>query len=278
MSVVLATVVALMTGGCSLLEMPSNSSLEGPAPTVSSLGPAISASSPGTKGAAPELDAEKAERQSADARTASVSIRERVSGTVHATLSGQVLLQAKPLRISEQLSVVVADRTLQLSAIINSRAMYVNASLTPDAPENWVKIPLWRLGGPALLYNVRNADPMSQTRLFLAGQHPHLVGKRTVDGVVTTKYTGYFAPSAALASLPPALRSELAPAISQISGNVHFALWVGPDNYVKKIRETETVSGNRVTLTYTVNWFNHPVHITIPHATAVAGAAAGLVE
>ena len=270
---VVAVVVGLLAAGCSLVEMPSNRSLSGPPQSTASATRSTSQAV-----AQPELDARAAERQSANARTVSVSFREQVSGAVRMTLSGQVLEQRTPLRISEQLTASVAGRTLHMSAIINRRAMYLRASLTPSAPGSWIKVPLPRLGRAALLYDVQNANPMSQLSLLQASDHLRLVGHAIVDGVLTSKYRGYFTPAAALATLPAALRDQLAPAASQITGNIHFDLWIGPGHRLKKIRMAETASGSKVILTYTINWINRPLHITTPPATAASSLPAGVVN
>jgi len=187
-------------------------------------------------------------------------------------------MQRTPLRISEQFSVVSAAWTGQFSAVIDDTAIYVRVRPAPNARLRWVEIPLQELGGDMSLLNVQNEDPAEQASLLSASVHVHLVGRQVVDGVLTSKYTGYFAPSAALAALPSALRSQLAEAISQITGDVHFSLWIGPGHQVKKIRETEKVlGGDRLTLTYVINWLSQPVHITIPRRAIMATLQAGML-
>jgi hypothetical protein len=273
---VIAVVVALMAAGCSLVEMPSNRSLAGPPASAASATPSAShrAARPAAQ---PVLDAQAAERQSAAASTASVSFREQVTGAVRVTLSGQVLVQRTPLRISEQLTASANGRTLQMSAIISRKAMYLQASLTScTCTQGWIKVPLPQLDRAALVYDVQNEDPMSQASLLQASDHLRMVGHQTVDGVLTSKYRGYFTPAAALAALPSAERAQLAEVASEITGNIHFVLWIGPGNHVKKIFMTERVLGSKVTLTYIVNWMNQPLHITIPHASSVASLPAGV--
>ncbi len=206
----------------------------------------------------------------------SASVDEQISGAVPETSSGLILTERTPWRISMQLTDVVGGRTVQLSAIINRKAMYLqSASLTPSAPEAWIKVPLQQHGQAALLHDVQNENPMSQVGLLQAGDHLHLVGHETVDGVLTSKYKGYFSAAAGLAAIPSWQRTEFAAVASQITGNIHFVLWIEPGNQVKKIRMTETVSGSKVTITYTINWINRPLHITIPHATATVSLPAG---
>ena len=262
---VVVVVAGLLAASCSLVEMPSNRSLEGPPQSTPSATPSTSESA-----APPVLDAQTAERESANAKTASYSFREQVRGAVRLTVSGLVVVQRTPLRISEQVTAAAGGRTLQLSAIISRRAMYLQAGLTPTAPGSWIKVPLPRLDRAALLYDVQNENPMSQVSLLQAGYHPRLVGHQTVDGVLTSKYTGFVTPAAALAALPSAQRAQFAAAASLITGNIRYVLWIGPGNHLRKLRMAEDVSGSTVTLTYLVNWINRPVHITIPRATAVA--------
>ncbi len=267
----IVVVVTLLGTGCSLVEMPSNRSLAGPPKSAPSVTPSASQAA-----APPQLDAQAAERQSAAARTASVSFCEQVRGAVRLTVSGQLLVQRTPLRISEQLAVTANGRTAQMLAIISRRAMYLQASLTPGAAESWIKVPLAQLGQPTRTYDVQNEDLMSQVSLLQASDHLGLAGLQTVDGVPASKYTGYLTPAAVLAGMTSAERAQLAPITSQITGDIHFVLWIGPGSQVKKIRIAETVAGSKVTLTYIVNWLNRPVHIAIPHAAAVASLPAGV--
>jgi hypothetical protein len=260
--VVSVILLAVVTAGCSLVEMPSNRSLAGPPP------PAVASTPSASRAAAPppQLDVTRAERQSADARTISASVRERITGAVTGTLSGQVQVQRSPLRIAEQLTLTTKGQTLQLSAIVTGSAIYAETS---NEPGYWIKIPVPRVDRTTLLQELRSADPTAQTRLILAASHARFTGPQTVDGVATSRYVASLSPSVAIAALPSTLQARLAPYVSLITGDIHYVLWVEPGDHLKQFRVTERALSSKITLTETINWIDQPVHIAIPHATQI---------
>lgn len=263
--------LAVLTAGCSLVEMPSNSSLAGPPQTA---GASTPPASPTAAARPAELDVVQAERQSANARTASASFTERISGATSATISGHLQVQRTPLRIAEQITTTTTGQTAQLSVIVTGAAIYAQTS---SAPGYWIKVPLPRVDRTTLLQELRNADPTAQTRLILAAGHARFAGQQTVQGVVTSRYVASVAPTVALAAVPSALRARLAPYVSRITGDIHYVLWIESGDYLKQLRVTERAFSSRITLTETINWVNHPVRITIPHAVSAPSQLAGVL-
>jgi hypothetical protein len=250
--------------------MPSNRVLAGQPQTA---GTSTPSASPTATAPPPQLDVVQAERQSANARTISASLREHVSGALSATISGQVQAQRTPLRISEQLTVTANGQAVQLSVVVTGRAIYAQTSTEPGY---WIKVPLPQVDRTALLQELRNVDPTAQTGLLLAAGHARLVGQQTVEGVGTSRYVVSVAPSVALAAVPAALRARVAPYFSLITGDIHYVLWIEPGDHLKQFRVTEPALGSRMTLTETINWVNEPLHIAIPHATAVPSQLGGI--
>jgi hypothetical protein len=269
--VVTVMLMAIGTAGCSLVEMPSNRSLAGPPQTAGASSPSAS---PTAAPPPPELDVTRAERQSANARTMSASFRERVIGPTRATLTGQVQVQQTPLRLAEQLTITASGQTVQLSVIVTARAIYVQSWTEPGT---WIKVPLPRVYRTTLVPELRNADPTAQARLILAAGRSHLVGQQSVDGVATSRYAVSVAPATALALLPSKLRALVAPLASLLVGDIHYVLWIGPNGQLKQYRVAERTFNARITLTETINWFDHPVHIAIPHATQAPSLEGGVL-
>ncbi len=175
--VVSVVVLATLTAGCSLVEMPSNRVLAGPPQTAPATTPSASRTATPPP---PELDVTQAERQTANARTMSASFREHVNGPMRVTLTGQVQMQRTPLRIAEQLTITASGQTVQLSAIVTGKAIYVESG---SEPGTWIRVPLPRVYRTTLVPELRNADPTAQARLILAAGHSRLAGQQSVDGV-----------------------------------------------------------------------------------------------
>lgn len=260
-------VLAAVAASCSLVEMPSNRVLAQQPQTGSSQTARASTPSAKPTAAPPQLDVIQAERQSANARTMSVTFSERITGPTRVTLTGQVQVQRTPLRIAEQITVTASGQTAgQVSVIVTSRAIYAETSKEPGY---WIKLRLPQVDRSTLLQELRNADPAAQTSLLLAASHARATGKQTVAGVVTSRYVASVAPEVALSTLPSDQSARLAPYFSLIAGDIHYVLWVGPGDQLMRLRMTERALGSKITVTATINSIDQPVHIVIPQATQV---------
>jgi hypothetical protein len=245
--------------------MPSNKVLAGPPQTA----PASTPSGSRTAAPPPQLEVTQAERRSANASSMSVSFTERVTGPTNVTLTGQEQMQRSPLRIAEQISLTGSGQTGgTISVIVTSRYIYAATSVQPG---RWIKLRLPQVDR-ALLQELRNADPSAQARLLLAAGHARFTGRRVVEGVVTSRYVASVAPDVALSMLPSAQRARMASFVNLISGNIHYALWIGPGDQLKQLRASEWVLGSKVTVTATIDSINQPVNIVIPQATQVPSA------
>jgi hypothetical protein len=279
-SVAAMAAVAILASGCSLVEMPSNQSLAGP-PQTASPSPSAGHGHAGSALKGPALEAITAERRTAGARSYSVSIDQQIGGAEPVTVSGEVTVRRAPLRASEQLQIDATGRTLPLIAVVTSTTLYIRARpFVPNAPKPWVGIPLAGMSGLGpLLRSAQNTNPMTQARMFLASTHVTVAGHQVINGVPTTRYRGSFTPAQALRTAvrlsPSSVRPLLAQAASLLTGDVHFTIWVGPGTLIRKYHVVETVSGQKVTTTCTINWFNQPVHIAVPPASEVISPPGG---
>jgi hypothetical protein len=269
--VVSVVTLAIMTAGCSLVEMPSNRVLADQPQTAATNPPNAS---PTAAPPPPQLDVTQAERQSANARTMTASFRERVIGPARVTLTGQVQLQRTPLRLAEQLTIAAGGQTVQLSAIVTARAIYVESL---SQPGTWIKVPLPRVFRTTLVPELRNADPTAQARLILAAGHSRLAGQQSVGGVKTSRYVVSVAPAVALSLLPSKLRALLAPLASLIVGDIHYVLWIGPGGQLKQYRVAERTFNARIALIETITSVDQPVDIAIPNATQAPSLGGGVL-
>lgn len=204
----------------------------------------------------------------------SASFREHVNGPMRATLSGDVQVQRTPLRVAEQLTITASGQTVQLSTIVTGKAIYVESG---NEPGTWIRVPLPRVYRTTLVPELRNADPTAQARLILAAGHSRRTSQQSVDGVVTSKYVVSVAPAVALRLLPSKLRALEAPLASLIVGDIHYVLWIGPSGQLKQYRVAERTFNARITLTETINWFDQPLDIAIPHATQAPSLQGGIL-
>jgi hypothetical protein len=249
--------------------MPSNRVLaEQPQTTVTSAPSASPRHAP-----PPQLDVTQAERESANARSMSVSFCERVTGTTRVTLTGQLQEQRTPLRIAENLTLTGSGHTVEASVIITGKAIY---AATSKEPGYWIKLRLPQVDRTGLMQDLRNADPAAQASLLLTATHARSTGRQTVDGVVTSRYVASVAPSVALSTLPSAQSAQMAPFVSLISGDIHYVLWITPGDQLKQLRMSERVLGSKITATATINSINQPVNITIPQATQVPSSVGSM--
>jgi hypothetical protein len=262
--------------------MPSNKSLAGPPQTASSPSPPAGHGHAGSTVNGPALEAITAERRTAGAHSYSASIYQRIGGAEPVTVSGGMIVRRTPLRASEQLQIDVAGRALPpVTSVLTRRTMYIEAGpLVPNPAKPWVGIPIADMGGLGpLLRSAENTNPMTQARMFLASTRAAVVGHRVINGVPTTGYRGSFTPAQALRTAvrlsPSSVRPLLAQAASLLTGDVHFTIWVGPGALIRKYHVVEAVSGQKVTTICTINWFNQPVHVTVPPASEVTGLLRG---
>lgn len=202
---------------------------------------------------------------------------DQISGGVAETTSGTLRTQIKPTLLAESDATASADgQTFPIDEIVSAKAMYLKSSVfsafTGQTGKPWVEIPFASLSGNLgaslsdLLQNVQNGNPLTQTRMLAASKNVRVVGTQVVSGVRTTHYAGTFTASAALASLPAALRKEVAPLMKMINGPIQFNAWIDAQHLVRRVTEVETVAGETVHSVINVTAVNRPVHIVLPTA------------
>ena len=222
---------------------------------------------------------QQAARQQLGLNSESATISEHISGATTATLDGTVELQRKPLLMSMNLNLsgAASGQRATIRAIVTSSVMYMKlggmAGMPAALAAKWLRIPLTGLSQSSyfaiLQHELQNENPTSQFAGLNTASHLRAVGSQMVSGVTTTKYTGSFAPSAAVKALPAAQRKVLAPGLDMIKGDVVFSVWVDSSHYVREIQETEHTSVITITLEGTYGSFNQPVKIPLPPSSQI---------
>jgi hypothetical protein len=86
--------------------------------------------------------------------------------------------------------------------------------------------------------------------------------------VSTTEYVGSVTAGQALKALPASYRKALSPELAALGNTtIHFHVWIDGQHHVRKIIDVESVSGENISTTVTINAINQPVHITPPPAS-----------
>jgi hypothetical protein len=244
----------------------------------------------GSKNGSPQLTAtqivQQATRQQNGLHSESAAFTEHLSGQVAETVTGTVELQRKPLLMAMDMNLTGASQAMTMRAILTDNQMYIKLSNVAGLPRylaaKWLRIPLIGLGPSSLFASlqqeVQNENPASQLAGLAAAEHLHAAGTQVVNGVTTTKYTGSFAPSAALKALPAAQRSALGEYLKLIKGDVRFSVWIDGSHYVRKVQETESTGDVSISLECTYGSFNQPVKIALPRPRQIYSPPASALD
>jgi hypothetical protein len=230
----------------------------------------------GSKNGSAQLTAaqivQQATRQQNGLHSESATVSEQLSGQLNETVTGTVELQRNPLLMAMDVGLNSAGVAETMRATVTDNEMYLKLSNVPGMPRylaaKWLKIPLTGLGAgspfASLQQEVQNENPASQLAGLAAAEHLQAAGTQVVNGVTTAKYTGSFAPAAALKALPAAQRSALGQYLKLIKGDVRFSVWIDSSHYVRKIQEAESTGDVSIALECTYGSFNQPVKIALP--------------
>jgi hypothetical protein len=228
----------------------------------------------------------KAAQREAGVQSYTAAMKEQVTGSTSATVSGTIKFQRSPLEVATSLVTHASGQSAPASAIVTNSAMYVKVpglagvpGLPAEMASKWLKLPLIGPGGTSPLAGIeqelQRENPVSETSLFAAAEHLRKTGSQVVDGISTTKYTGSVTTAHAVKSLPTAERAQLAPYLRLVTGKIAVAVWIGGNGDIKKIDVAERVGTDNVTTTITFLTFNQPLGISIPPASQVYSVPRG---
>jgi hypothetical protein len=237
------------------------------------------ASSPGSSSAgSPQQAVAAAARQAAQISSVTAVLSEQIGGSSGESISGAVTEQIRPsLLMSMRLSIGSGSGVGEnIGGIINTKAMYLHSSaFSQQAGKPWLEIPFSVLGGASstlaqLFKSLSKINPAQQTAVLAGARNVRDAGTAVIGGVQTTHYTGTISPANGLAALPPALRKTLAPELKSISGQIAFSLWIDGQHQIRKVTESETVSGEPIVTTIVFSAINQPVHVSLPPTSQVS--------
>jgi hypothetical protein len=251
-----------------------------------STGTSASGTAASAKPMSPHQAISLAADQSRRITSASSTMTIKVAGATNVTTTGSMQMRLKPtLLASAKLNISASGQTIPIREIVGSKAIYMKIpGLARMTGRPWLKIPLTKLSGKLgaslgqLLQNLQNSNPLDQTKILAVSKDARVTGTEVIGGVRTTKYSGSYSASAALASLSPQLRKLMAPALKTVTGDVRFTVWIDAQHQVRRVAETENVSGETVHTLINVTAINQPVQITLPPSSQVATIPHGLLN
>jgi hypothetical protein len=241
---------------------------------VAAVAIAIATGSGGAVAQTPAQALDAASRGTTGLRSFSATMTEQFGGA--GTARAAFAEQRSPFLMSMNMTEQIAGHTLPISIITTTTTMYIKLGNVPGVPRQlagkWIKISLSGLGINPLISLTQGSggyNPVSEVQMLGAGAHVRDAGTQVIGGVQTTRYSGSFAMAAALKHLPASVRSLLSPIETEISGQVHFTVWIDGQHRIRQLAETENAANVPVHMTMTFTGFNQPVTVTIPPASQV---------
>lgn len=206
-------------------------------------------------------------------RSLTASLAVHAAGSATGDLTGTIAIQLRPAKlIGAHFNLRTGTQRVHMDEILTSDAIYFkDPSFAKSTGKPWVKASFSDLSAKsgvslgALLQNLEGSNPLDQSLLFTASGDVKVVGQRTVDGVVTTEYTGTYSPKKAYHSLSPQLRTQLGTMLRNLgTRSVRFHVWIDGQHLIKKADNTEIVRGQTATTNLLVTSVNQPVTIKLP--------------
>ncbi len=246
---------------------------------------AMSAGATGTSQAAQNSAASQTPRQAVAAAavhtagltSATLTLTEDASGPTSEAISGSIRERLKPsLQVSMQLKLASGAVRETEAVVLTSNAIYLkSAELARQTGKQWIKVSFSALNRATsslgqLFQSLSKINPARQDLLFAGATNVRNVGTQVIGGVATTQYSGLIMPSSALATLPPALRKQVAPELKAITGAPRFSIWIDAQGHIRKTVLHETANGEAITNMVVFSSINRPVHIAVPPASQTA--------
>jgi hypothetical protein len=218
-----------------------------------------------------------ARRAAAQVTAATSAFSQQLSGPFAAAETGTLVLELRPLRIEASLTLSAYGQSDAFTEIIAGGEVYVQSpsmfGSTSSAP--WALIRPGTLDPRSvfadLLPGAQTADPIAQYLLALRARPLRGAGEQIVAGADAARYTGSYSARSPLRYLPATVRGGMARALKQVEGGVAFTIWIGGQNEIRQISQTqELATGTRslppltVSETCTITSLNQPAHIAVP--------------
>jgi hypothetical protein len=218
-----------------------------------------------------------AQRAAAKVTTATSTFSLQISGPFAAAETGTLALELRPLRIEANLSLTAYGQSDAFTEIITGGAVYVEspAMFGSTSSSLWALIRSGTLNPRSvfadLLPSAQTANPIAQELLALRARQLRGAGEQIIAGADAARYTGSYSARSPLRYLPATVRGGVGRDLKQIDGDVAFTVWIGGQNEIRQISQTQELTiGTRslpplaVSETCTITSLNQPVHVAVP--------------
>ncbi|REE98098.1 hypothetical protein [Thermomonospora umbrina] len=152
--------------------------------------------------------------------------------------------------------------------IMVGRSLYMNHGSTAlSGGKPWARMPVGdgAAGGSDPLEEMERNGPGEQARVLTASPNVRVVGRETVDGVVTTRYAGTLNPATDFARMPPEHREKYEGIYRKLKAQrVSIELWVGDDGLPRRQKVDMTLAVGAVTAIGTFFDYGKPVKVSAP--------------
>jgi len=225
---------------------------------------------------------------STDSFRADLSMRMSGSSEGNVAMTGTMQYRTKP-ELAYSMSfdqMTVAGRSMPgMKQVLVGRTMYMKMPALSQlgggaAAKPWIKISLDELGQNSgmnidqMLKQMRQMDPVQNTRMLTASKDAREVGKETVDGVQTTHYTGTYRMEDAVAKLPADQQEAYRKSLGKVGmDSMGFDLWVDGRQLPRKmVMKTGQAAPGAMIMNMTMAYhdFGKPVQISAPPADQVS--------
>jgi hypothetical protein len=223
-----------------------------------------------------------AAHQAKAVNSAAFTLNVQTTGTTSENMAGSMKVRIHPSLLADAdfSTLTVNGRSVPggIHEILNSQTIYMKmAILQQQLGKPWVRLPFSELRQATgvnfgqLIQQAENNNPMVQTQMLAGAKNVKKVGTQTIDGVMTTEYTGSYTMQAALAKLPPSFRSLVQKQDQSMGlGTVQFKVWIDAQHQARKLITVQHGSSGQITVTMQITGINQPVSVTYPPASEVA--------
>lgn len=239
-------------------------------------------SSSGSSTAASLLSASVQNSQAIKSYSAAISVQASggsvSAGVGNVSMKGTYTEQVKPTQLIQLNTDSTQAGGVNIGAmtlLVNSSAIYMKSSslssVTGGKP--WLEVPLSYAQSGALsslFSEAQSSNPLSSAQLLAGSTDAKTVGTATVNGVSTTEVQGTESPSAALAKVPAALKSQETQAFQQLGiTQIKYQAWIDGQHNFRKIVVNE-IGKTTITVSSTITSINQPVKVSVPSTSQVS--------
>lgn len=175
-------------------------------------------------------------------------------GTVSATAKG-VSAMKPPVTARMTMQLKVQGQSFAMEAIVTPDAMYMKmpVELAPEFRDKpWVKLDFDDLAAAsgldfsAMMEQSQQTSPVAYLQALVAAGDVRVVGRETIRGTATTRYSGRVTADQMAAAYTGKLREQLKGMMTSLGAQpMSIDVWLGDDGMPRRMRCSMTMNGNK---------------------------------